>query len=59
MGFFDERKQREIELRKEFTADQLTGARWKVPGWDEANQKLDKAGIGVATVWKPEPPSQG
>lgn len=59
MSLFDERKQREIELRKEFAPDQLKGARWKVPGWEEANKKLDEAGIGVATVWKPQPPSQG
>jgi hypothetical protein len=59
MGLFEDRRQREIELRKEFTADQFKGARWKVPGWDEANKRLDEAGIGVAHVMKPEPPSQG
>lgn len=59
MGLFEERKQREIELRKEFTPEQLKGARWKVPGWDEANKRLDEAGIGLPTIMKPQPPSQG
>jgi len=59
MGLFEGRKQRAIELSKEFSPDQLKGARWNLPGWTEANKRLDDAGIGVATIMKPEPPSQG
>ncbi len=45
--FQKDQKLRAGILAEQFTAEQLSGARWDVPGWDEANKKLDALGLGV------------
>lgn len=49
-------KERHIRLSKEFSSEQLQGARMNVPGFSEAAQKLDDAGLAAKTVWQPKLP---
>jgi hypothetical protein len=49
----DEFQRRTELLAQVFMKEEMSGARWDVPGWADFNEELDRTGIGAIPDWLP------